>query len=242
MKSRHWTSSILGMAFLAAPSLTAGPIRVDFTAFPGVDNIFGTSDDVPVHLTASSSGGVQARFTNEFAFINGGVGFLVDSLCCTSPTGFGLGAITSLNGVDVLAQARPDVDSTAYRFGSLEFRLVSSTNGVTPTHVTSIDIRLSPGSSGTIDFFNPRDDLRFRATVPHDGSTNILYSDADGLTRVVFTGTGSVNLFEFDATAPLTEPPPLAASTPEPGSLGSTLLGTLMLLVSVPPIRKVTER
>ena len=221
---------LMGAWLMAAPVAMAGPIRVDFTVFPGADRILGTSDDVPVTLT-----GGQTRFTNAFATLNGGVGFLVDSLCCTPPLGTGLGAITNRGGENLLVEARPDVDATAFSFGNLQFRMVASTDGVTPTHVTSIDIRLSPGSSGTIDFFNPRDDLRFRAVVPHDGSTNVLYSDADGLSRIVFTGTGGVDLFEFDATAPLTEPPPFVppANVPEPGTFGLLLVGLILPLMDL---------
>ena len=227
MKIRQVLMSVL---LVAAPAAMAGPVRVDFTVFPGADQTLGTSDDLPVAL----SGG-QTRFTNAFAFLDGGVGFLVDSLCCAPPQGAGLGAITNRGGENVLVQARPDLDVFAFTFGSLQFRMVGSADGNTPAHVTSIDIRLSPGSSGTIDFFNPRNDLRFRAVVPHEGSTNVLYSDADGLAQIVFTGTGGVDLFEFDATAPLTEPPPFvpAVVMPEPGTLGLLILGLLLPLMDL---------
>jgi hypothetical protein len=86
-------------------------------------------------------------------------------------------------------------------------------------------MRFIAGSSGTVDFFNGRGDLRARFSLPQNGSENILYSDADGLARVVFQGTGAANLFEFDAAAALTAPP----SAPEPGGFLALLTGTLVI-------------
>ena len=94
MKTQYFAvRSAITLALLAVPSVFGGTVIVDFTAFPGADNTLGTGDDVALGLTSSSSGGVQTRFTNEFAFLSGGVGFVVDSLCCTAPQGIGVATI-----------------------------------------------------------------------------------------------------------------------------------------------------
>ena len=220
-------SSIVGLVLLGAPALKADLIKVDFTAFPGADNILGTADD-----TAA-----LARFTNEYAFLSGGVGFTVDSLCCGS-SGLDLGAIEIIDSLNSLVEARPDIGSTDFSLGDLAINMVSSTDGITHSSVRSIDVRFDPGATGSISFFNSRNDLRFRTSVPAGGSNNVLYSDADGIARIVFSGAGAINLFEFDASAAITSLPPDPV-VPEPASFGLFGLGLIPIAVTR---RKVTKR
>ncbi len=215
MKTQYFAvRSAITLALLAVPSVFGGTVIVDFTAFPGADNILGTGDDVALNLTSSASGGVQTRFTNEFAFLSGGVGFVVDSLCCTAPQGIGVATIANGGAGNLLAQARPDIDSTAYSFGSLNIRFVSSADGTTPVNVYSVDVRFGAGASGTVDFFHGTTEDRYSVSLPTSGSLNLSYSDVDLLGEIRFTGTGGINLLEFDSTTAVSPP----AATPEPGA------------------------
>lgn len=199
--------ALFGLGMTAAVPATAATVTTNFADFPGPSEILGAPDEIPVTFTfSSSSNGNQARFTNQFAELAGGLGFIVDSLCCGS-LGDELGSIYESGSGDWLVQARPDVDGTAFSFGSVAIDFVSSSNGTTPTTVASVDITV-PSGDGTLDFYDITDNLLGSSTV--SGGGDFPFASATGIASVVFNVSDSSAISGLSFTT---------ASTPEPAGL-----------------------
>ena len=172
---------------LAAASALATPIT--FSVFPGADNTLGTGDDVAVN--AGSGNGTGVFFTNQFAHLSGGVGFLVDSPVDGDPlSGYiNMGAIVSLSGNNVLVTARPDAGARQFGFGDVRYRFVQSSDGSTSTGVSSVDFDFVTGvDTGAVDtakFYDLNNNLLGTLSyIDGTGNNHISYANAAGIARV----------------------------------------------------------
>jgi hypothetical protein len=208
---------------------------IPFTTFPGPDNILGNADDVPV--TPSTSTAVW--FTTEYARLVGGVGVVVDS---TSTASSALGAIVKANfgGLNnVLVQARPDAGAGKFSFGNVDYRFVSSTDGVTPAAAALVEFDFVPGiatgATNTARFYGSSGNLLHTATyVDGTGSNHLLYANSAGIAKVSITTNFSVatDNFTFETFASGPNSPPVASDATFTRAAGTSLKINIANLLS----------
>jgi hypothetical protein len=202
---------ILTAVLIGLPGAATAATTITFSTFPGVDNILGTLDDIVVNAPWPPSAAVH--FTNQYAFLSGGVGVVVDSKPNAQPVNSMLGAIVK-NGPanNILVQARPDASPTAFSYGALDFRFVSSLDGLTPSLASIVELDfvtgISAGALNTARFYDESGSLLHTATYTDGtGSNHVSYSHPGGIGRVSITTSFSVATDNFTFTPmPVPEP------------------------------------
>lgn len=200
-------------------------VLVNFEFFPGPDNSLGTPDDIPITATVT-------HFTTEFAFLDGGVGFVVDSLSGT-PDAIGVGGIEDYgnDGDNRVGAARPEIGPTAFSFGPHRYRFVSSLDGLTPALVSDVSLFVGLDANNTatdtIQFFDGLGGLLHTITLPNTPGQTVAYSNPVGIGSILITTTFSVASDDLEYT-PLLEPSSSAA--PEPSTVALLGLGGLLVL------------
>ena len=212
---------------LYIPSVYTHAVTIDFSAFPGADNMLGTADDIPV--SESSLKGVF--FTNEYAHLMGGIGFVVDSAVGgNSSSGYysNLGAIVNAGRPpysNVLVAAAPELGPGEIYFGALRYRFVDSVDGTTPVAVPSIGFDfvpgVAPGFTDTARFYDLAGNLL----------TTITYVDGVGNNHVSYSNPAGFSRVEIDTNFSVTTDN-VTFSIPEPSSLALIGSGIVSLIRS----------
>lgn len=181
---------------LGYANVSGADTLITFNSFPGPDNQLGTGDDIAI-----GPGSPAVFFTDQFARLSGGVGFVVDSAVGGNPSlGYvpSLGAVFRLGGNNLSVTARPDAGPGQFGFGALRYRFVASDDGTTPVTVPQFQFDfihgIAPGAHNIAGFYDSGGSLLNAILFIDDFANNprISYANPVGIARVDIFTTFSV--------------------------------------------------